>query len=86
MHRDCISEIYKSFLDNRQLEEELRKNCFDITWLDGKLSTKDILKLESMITSYANRNEEIFFKAGFLYAWDLFEQCKRETNKGKAET
>ncbi len=38
-----------------------------------------------MITTYANRNEEIFFKAGFLFAWDLFHQCEKETQIGKGK-
>lgn len=77
MDNDKIQEIYQTAITQPKFNEQLRKNDFDILWLKSKLKQDDYVKLEEIIFDYANNNDEILFKAGFQYAWDLFLQCNK---------
>lgn len=72
MKNDKIISIYNSFLNSSEYQQIFRNINFDLTWLDEKLSVRDLLKLEDMISAYANCNNSTHFECGFRYAWELF--------------
>ncbi len=74
---DRIREIYQTAITQPEFTQLLKKNDFNISWLKSKLEYEDYEKLEEMIFEYGNKNDEIMFKAGFQYAWDLFLQCTK---------
>lgn len=77
MDNDRIQEIYQTVIVQPEFSELLQRNNFDISWLKSKLEDEEYEKLEDMIFDYGNQNDEIIFKAGFHYAWDLFLQCNK---------
>lgn len=79
MDDDRILKIYQSFLKSREYDEKFKNIDFDISWLNEKLTTKDILKLEDIIVRYASLNYKTMFKCGFAYAWELFTQCEERS-------
>lgn len=77
MNSNRIQDIYLMAITQPEFNEQLRKNDFDILWLKSKLKQDDYVKLKEIIFDYGNNNNEILFKAGFQYAWDLFLQCNK---------
>lgn len=77
MYKDRIAEIYQTALARPDLNHLLSQNDFDLSWLKPKLEPEEYTKLEEVIFSYGNKNDEILFQVGFQYAWDLFLQCSK---------
>jgi hypothetical protein len=75
MNTNRISNIYQNFLDSHEYDKKFKNLDFDISWLEDKLIPEDILKLEETITKYSSLNYKTIFECGFIYAWELFNQC-----------
>lgn len=76
MPQNRISNIYQHFSQSHECFEKFKANKLDISWLENKLESQDILKLEESITAYYSQNFETMFECGFLHAWELFHQCE----------
>lgn len=73
-----IHEIYEKFTNSWEYNHTLMHNDFDIDWLMGELEIEDYQKLEDYILYYCSRNDELIFRLGFKYAWELFTECATE--------
>lgn len=78
MGKDRILEIYQMVISQQEFYNLALENNYDISWLKSKLEEDEYIRLENEILDYGNKNDEILFRAGFQYAWDLFQQCCRE--------
>lgn len=77
MEEDRISNIYTNFVNSLEYEKRLEKIDIDLSWLEKILDYEEFILLEEMITYHNGLNEEIMFKSGFRYAWELFNQCSQ---------
>lgn len=75
-----LTMIYQSFINTREYDKINQKAALNLSWLENKLDYKDLLKLEEAVTSYTAQNEKNMFESGFVFAWELFQECKEKVN------
>lgn len=83
MNDDKIKKIYHTYIESLEYVDSLTENLIDISWLKQKLNYEEYTKLEELILAYASQNDEILFKSGFQFAWDLCRQCNADNRHAK---
>lgn len=78
MKKNRILEICHNYFDSPEYNRKTKKMEIDLSWIENELKLKDFLKLEEAITDHVTLYEEFMFQTGFIYAWELFTQCKKK--------
>lgn|GEM_PF-560806 len=75
-----IDSIYKDFLYSEEYQKTFRDMSFDISWLEGKISRAEMMRLEEVVSDYGVSNSNALFECGFRYAWDLLRELSGKQN------
>jgi len=78
MENAKINAIYKNFLSTEEYQHRFKDIKIDLVWLEDKISLKEMLRLEAMVSAYGIQNASAMFESGFQYAWNLFHDLMDE--------